>query len=274
MRYNNQTEYEALLFGLEILQTMGVKHVEAFGDSELVVNQVGKVYQCLDGILNSYLDRCLDIISCFDEFTIYHVPRFDNPIANTLAQQAFGYEIQKRNFHKKKPVFVADQVCALNAPVRLVADTGRTGQTSHEIGQNVGETVAADSVVKADVSDWRTPIAKYMRNPSFKADRKIQLMAFKFTLVDDELYRRTADDLLLKCLGPDEARVAMGEVHEGICGTHQSAPKMRWLLRRALFYWPSMIADCFRYYKGCEECQRFGNVQLVPSALMHPIIKP
>ena len=47
---NNQTEYEALLFGLEILQTMGVKHVEAFGDSELVVNQVGKVYQCLDGI--------------------------------------------------------------------------------------------------------------------------------------------------------------------------------------------------------------------------------
>ena len=35
-----------------------------------------------------------------------------------------------------------------------------------------------------------------------------------------------------------------------------------------------MIADCFRYYKGCEECQKFGNVQLVPAALMHPIIKP
>jgi hypothetical protein len=24
----------------------------------------------------------------------------------------------------------------------------------------------------------------------------------------------------------------MGEVHERICGTHQSAPKMKWLLRR------------------------------------------
>ena len=34
------------------------------------------------------------------------------------------------------------------------------------------------------------------------------------------------------------------------------------------------MADCFRYYKGCEECQRFGNVQLVPAALLHPIIKP
>ena len=34
---NNQVEYEALLFGLEFLQSMGVKHVEAFGDSLLVV---------------------------------------------------------------------------------------------------------------------------------------------------------------------------------------------------------------------------------------------
>jgi hypothetical protein len=35
-----------------------------------------------------------------------------------------------------------------------------------------------------------------------------------------------------------------------------------------------MIADCFRYYKGCEGCQKFGNTQLVPAAMMHPIIKP
>ena len=66
----------------------------------------------------------------------------------------------------------------------------------------------------------------------------------------------------------------MGEVHEDICGTHQSAPKMKWLLRRAGFYWPTMLSDCFKYYKGCEECQRFGDLQLVPAALMHPIIKP
>ena len=49
---------------------------------------------------------------------------------------------------------------------------------------------------------------------------------------------------------------------------------MKLLLRRAGFYWPTMMADCFRYYKGCEECQRFGNIQLVPAVLLHPIIKP
>ena len=66
----------------------------------------------------------------------------------------------------------------------------------------------------------------------------------------------------------------MGEVHEGICGTHQSAPKMKWLLRTADFYWLSMISDCFRYYKGCEECQRFVDIQLVPAAILHHIVKP
>ena len=50
---NNQVEYEALLFGLEILQSMGVKHVEAFGDSLLVVQQVSKVCQCYNGSLNT-----------------------------------------------------------------------------------------------------------------------------------------------------------------------------------------------------------------------------
>jgi hypothetical protein len=69
-RTNNQVEYEALLFGLEVLQYLGVKHVEAFGDSLLVVQQVSKVCQCYNGSLNAYLDKCLDIISCFDEFVI------------------------------------------------------------------------------------------------------------------------------------------------------------------------------------------------------------
>ena len=59
---NNQVEYETLLFDLEFLQSMGVKHVEAFGDSLLVVQQVSKVCQCYNGSLNAYLDKCLDII--------------------------------------------------------------------------------------------------------------------------------------------------------------------------------------------------------------------
>ena len=120
--------------------------------------------------------------------------------------------------------------------------------------------------VEVEVQDWRVPIISYLKDPSRSAEINIRHLAFKYVLVDD--------DILLKCLGTDQARVAMGEVHEGICGTHQSAPKMKWLLRTADFYWPSMISDCFRYYKGCEECQRFVDIQLVPAAILHHIVKP
>ena len=99
----------------------------------------------------------------------------------------------------------------------------------------------------------------YLNDLSHGAERNIRPLAFKYILIDDELYRRTAEDVLLKCLDSDQARVAMGEVYEGICDTHQSAPKMKLLLRRAGFYWPSMISDCFKYYKRCEECQEFGD---------------
>jgi hypothetical protein len=73
---------------------------------------------------------------------------------------------------------------------------------------------------KGGVEVWRKPLVDYLQNLSSSVDRKVQRWALKFVLDDGELYRRTADDLLLKCLGPDQDRLAMQEVHEGIYGTH------------------------------------------------------
>ena len=75
---------------------MGVKHVEAFKVSLLVVQQVSKECKCYNGSLNAYLDKCLDIISSFDEFIIKHIPREENEKTNTLAQQASGYNVTKK----------------------------------------------------------------------------------------------------------------------------------------------------------------------------------
>jgi hypothetical protein len=86
------------------------------------------------------------------------------------------------------------------------------------------------------VGDWRTSLIKYLQDPKSMSDRKVRRWALNFVLDGDELCRRTANDLLLKCLGPDQASLTMAEVHEGICGTSQSTPKMKWLLRRACFY--------------------------------------
>ena len=80
--------------------------------------------------------------------------------------------------------------------------------------------------------------------------------------------------VLLKCLNQEEAKVLMGEVHEGICGAHQSAYKMKWIICRTGYFWPTILEDCFEYYKGCQDCQRFGNVQKSPASAMNSIIKP
>jgi hypothetical protein len=43
---------------------MGVKHVDAYGDSLLVVQQVAGEFQCLEGSRRA----CLDVIGSFAEF--------------------------------------------------------------------------------------------------------------------------------------------------------------------------------------------------------------
>ena len=102
---------------MEFLQSMGVKHVEAFGDSLLVVQQVSKVCQYYNGTLNAYHDKCLDIISCFDEFMIRHIPKEDNEKSNTLAQQASGYNVTKKYFNIRKPMQTKAKFLVLDQPV-------------------------------------------------------------------------------------------------------------------------------------------------------------
>jgi hypothetical protein len=147
----------------------------------------------------------------------------------------------------------------LTPPSRLSRLPHRLSRlTRDQFGQFIRETPKSTqcSDVGAGLYDWRTPLLTYLRDPSTKIEKSVRHSAFKYVLHNDELYRRTTEDLLLKCLDSNQARVAMGEVHEGICGTHQSTPKMKWLLRRANFYWPTMMADCFHYYKGCEKVSK------------------
>jgi ribonuclease HI len=70
---NNQMEYEALVVGLEWLIDMKVKHVEAYGGSQLVVHQVCGESQCLDGTLNCYRELCMQLIREFDTFCISYI---------------------------------------------------------------------------------------------------------------------------------------------------------------------------------------------------------
>ena len=123
-------------------------------------------------------------------------------------------------------------------------------------------------------NDWRVEIVDYLRNPSRKVTRKLWYKSTKYVLLVDQLYYKTIDGALLKCLNQEEAKVLMGEVHEGICGAHQSTYKMKCIIRRTGYFWPTILEDCFEYYKGCQDYQCFGNNQKSPASAMNLIIKP
>jgi ribonuclease HI len=95
---NDQVEYESLLHGLEYLRALGARDVDVFQDSNLIVQQIRGDSQCLDGVLNSYRDRCLDIIKLFDMFSVKRIPQEENSRANWLAQQASGYVVTQGFF--------------------------------------------------------------------------------------------------------------------------------------------------------------------------------
>jgi hypothetical protein len=81
--------------------------------------------------------------------------------------------------------------------------------------------------------DWRKEIVDYLVDPSRKVSRKLRYKAIKFVLLDDSLLYKSLDGVLLRCLGPGEAKKMMSEVHDGICGAHQSAYRMKWVIRQA-----------------------------------------
>ena len=68
-----------------------------------------------------------------------------------------------------------------------------------------------------DEADWRAEIIKYLQDPSQHVDKKVKYKALKYVLLDDNLYYKTIDGVLLKCINKEEAKVVMCEVHDGIC---------------------------------------------------------
>ncbi|KAL6189319.1 hypothetical protein ACLB2K_040708 [Fragaria x ananassa] len=84
----NQAEYEALIIGLEMLLDLGVREVQVFGDSLLIVNQLVVKFKCLSSSIEPYLRKTFDILDRFDDVHIEHIPHKFNFAANELVHIA------------------------------------------------------------------------------------------------------------------------------------------------------------------------------------------
>jgi ribonuclease HI len=87
---NNVAEYEALVNGLRITIELGVRRLDARGDSQLVIDQVTKNSHCRDRKMEAYCDEVRRLEDKFYGLELNHVARRYNETADELAKIASG----------------------------------------------------------------------------------------------------------------------------------------------------------------------------------------
>lgn len=85
---NNIAEYSALLQAVIECEKRKIYSVEFFTDSELLVNQLNKVYKIKNEGLKPLYVKLLSKLMNFRDWSIKHIPREKNKIADFLANQA------------------------------------------------------------------------------------------------------------------------------------------------------------------------------------------
>ncbi len=85
---NNVAEYQALVMALSEARSMGIRDVEVFADSELMVKQLHGVYKVKSEDLRPLFEKAASLMKAFRSSKIVHVYREENAAADKLANEA------------------------------------------------------------------------------------------------------------------------------------------------------------------------------------------
>ena len=235
-------EYEALLKGLELAESLKVKSILVQGDSQLVIGQVNGKYEAKEEQMKKYLNKVRHLIKKFKEASFVQVPREENMKADALANEASANESMDK----------FDEVQYMPSIYLL------------EVQQIEGE------------ENWMTPIIAYLKDgrlPEGKDEvRRLRIKSAKYVLIDEVLYKRSYSQPYLRWLAPDEANYVLREVHKGECGNHLGARSLVHKVIHAGYYWPTVQADAKANLKVYNQCQRFSNIPRQPSKYITPVM--
>ncbi|XP_057770207.1 uncharacterized protein LOC130990022 [Salvia miltiorrhiza] len=254
---NNVAEYQALILGLEMALNMQQSHLKVYGDSKLVVNQILGLYEVKKPELLPYVKYARKIIEWLGDVEIEHVPRSENKQADALAKLASTIAMISGE--------IQIPVCE-----RWVIPPIFKEEKCEEIESHLVE------VFEIEEEDWRQLLVDYLKYDKLPNDPRrrvdIRRRATRFIFFKGTLYRRSFDGVFLRCLSSEEAAKAMEEAHSGICGAHQSGPKLHFRIKRMGYYWPTMVKDCLDYAQRCQACQFHANLIHQPPEPLHPTV--
>lgn len=89
------SEYEACIARLQTAKDIGIKELEVYGDSSIVMYQASGLWFIKEPRFHPY-HACLErLAQNFDHITFHYLPRIRNQFADALATLAFMIEIPK-----------------------------------------------------------------------------------------------------------------------------------------------------------------------------------
>ncbi|XP_011078144.1 uncharacterized protein LOC105161956 [Sesamum indicum] len=241
---NNEAEYEALIQGLQTAIDGGIRQIDVYTDSQLVAMQVQGTYETRERSMTQYQAKVKEMMKRFERCTISQIPRDENMRADALSR--FGSLIEGVK-ERKITVMVKTRPAIEEAEVHLV---------------------------EAEES-WKTPFIRYLKNGELPKDsiaaKRLQFKANRFTMIGDDLYKRTPEGVLLKCLDAERAQYVLREIHEGSCGNHSGGRSLAQKILRQGYFWPTVVEDAKDFAKKCESCQRYAGLLHSPATPLEPL---
>jgi ribonuclease HI len=218
---NNVAEYEALVNGLRIAIELGVRRLDARGDSQLIIDQVMKNSPCRDPKMEAYCDevRCLE--DKFYGLELNHVARRYNETADELAKIASGRttvppDVFSRDLHQ--PSVKIDDTPEPEVPsAQPEAPSARPEAPSVQPevpSASEGEALRIEGERSGATPDrnWQTPYLQYLRQGELPLDRaeaqRVARRAKSFVLLGDEkeLYHHSPSGILQRCVSVAEGQ--------------------------------------------------------------------
>jgi ribonuclease HI len=83
---NNEVEYEALLHGLRLAISLGIKRLLVYGDSLQVIQQVNKEWDCNKEMMDAYVQEVRKLENKFSSLEVHHVVREHNVGTDILSK--------------------------------------------------------------------------------------------------------------------------------------------------------------------------------------------
>ncbi|XP_016199934.1 uncharacterized protein LOC107640942 [Arachis ipaensis] len=139
----------------------------------------------------------------------------------------------------------------MNAKVDLLSKLASTklgaGDRSLIQGLVTEPSVALCVTQVPNPPSWMDPILRFLEGGELPGDEKkarvTRREAAKYMVIQGQLDKRGLDQLLLKCLRPDQTNYVLSEVHEGCYGHHIGGKELARKLIRAGYYWATIMSD-------------------------------